>query len=169
MIVGACASLYARYCNDSPNECRLSSDKTNEKLCDRLIFAELYWGLKGIKLLKSTIVKIPTHISLSTAVRNITKLLDDTAANIQNAKVGGKDHSECASTLLGVRRSIQTTLDKVGPLSLDMFERKMLVESRVSWERMLPIRESKPQPQPRPRPQHRSIPGYLYYEDYFDN
>ena len=164
-IVVACANLYARYCNGSLNECRLYNDQTSGKLCDRLIFAELYWGLKGIKLLKSKVVNIPTNIPLITAVRNITKLLDDTATNIQNAKVGGKNHFECASALLGVRMRIQKALDEVGPLSLAMFGRENSSESRVLWERILPgIRESTPQPQPQPQPQP-TIQSYPESED----
>jgi hypothetical protein len=57
-----CMSLYERYCNPSADECLQSRTTTTAKLCNRLIFANLYWGFKSINLLEGNHIEIPTGV-----------------------------------------------------------------------------------------------------------
>jgi len=111
------------------------------KLCDRLMFAELYWGFKEIKLLSSDAVEIPIDIPLTTVTRDITKVLND-ANNIPNiTRVGNRDHTICIGNVQRTNQTVQKILDDIAPLTLAMFDRRKSGHNRIPWQSILSTRE----------------------------
>ncbi|KAF8536110.1 hypothetical protein BDD12DRAFT_912349 [Trichophaea hybrida] len=185
-IAEGCTKVYERYCNPSGNECFLPSHKGADKLYDRMVFAELNWGFKAIKLLKRNAIEVPSDIPVSSVAQDIIKLLNDTTLKVFHAKVGSGNQYACTCDLWDARRKIEIALDEIKPLNLAMFERE---NSRVSWELMLPgvsgwvpepepelelepEPEPEPEPDPKPRPEHKSKHYYepdtyeFEFEDY---
>jgi len=128
-----CRYVYKKFCNPVTIECRVSS-----RLCDRLVFAELHWGFQNMGFLKSEDIEIPTSIPLVKSARDITKLLDDTAVNVDDARVGAQKHGGCAVALRDFRGMVQGAFDVIEPLDLAEFGQEESDQSRVSWWQILP-------------------------------
>lgn len=166
-IAEECAKAYERYCNPSAKECLLPSHKGTGKVYDRMIFAELFWGFKAIKLLKSNAIDVPSDIPLSSVAEDITKLLAGTDLKVHNAKISSKNQSACTCALWNAKWGIERALDEIKSLSLAMFGRE---NNRISWEQMLPEisgwgpePEPEPETEPEPEPEPNPKPNPHYY------
>jgi hypothetical protein len=146
-----CRNLYERYRNPSypnplcrnptPNNCRRFPSAPTGKSCDRLIFADLYWGFKAIKLLISDAVEIPIDIPLTTVTRDITKVLSGANTIPIITTVGSNDHTTCIGRVQQTDRRVQKIFNNIAPLTLAMFDRQQSGYSRIPWQLILSTRE----------------------------
>lgn len=108
----ACRELYGQYKNPESDTCILWGTSPPGKVCSRLIFAELYRGLKSINFLSYSFISIPRNISLQTITRDIDRVLKAVVEVPKNSRLrirsAFKDHSACIQLVRASNEKIQT-------------------------------------------------------------
>ncbi|KAF8541978.1 hypothetical protein BDD12DRAFT_827083 [Trichophaea hybrida] len=131
-IVRTCRSIITKYEADNPIKCVYGV-----RTCDYLIFAGLCKSFKSMNLFDAD-AGLPTNLDLTTIVKTtISVLCDGLGSILLNLKTGSDYHSTCYNNLLIVQ-SLQSLLERIKPLSLTSFSRKLATsETRLQWERFL--------------------------------
>ena len=111
-ITGACRELYDQYKKPESDTCILWGTNLSGKVCSRLIFAELYWGLKAINFLPNSYISIPRNISLQTITRDIDRVLKAVIEVPKTSRLrvrsGFEGHSACIQPVRASNEKIQT-------------------------------------------------------------